>query len=172
MMVYHDTVIASGVQRGDLDPQLELEAARALLADLGIEVVVSKETWREQEKALDVQVRRLLWEDRSKWRTVPLDHRLEGFSFVPDPYEGFTNSPMLSDIVDQGLFDQLRVILPNKRSEPDARHLMYAVVNGCVYFVTLDTRDILPNKAQLDSLCRGMTIVRPTELVAERTKPG
>jgi len=50
--------------------------------------------------------------------------------------------------------------------EADARHLMYAICNGCDRFVTLD-RDFLNRLPSLHSLCRGLKICRSTELAAE-----
>jgi predicted nucleic acid-binding protein len=73
-------------------------------------------------------------------------------------------SPMVSDIVDEALFADLKAMgLPN---DSDARHLMYAVENKCDRFVTLDP-DFLDRRDALHVRCPTIRIVRPSELAAE-----
>jgi hypothetical protein len=43
---------------------------------------------------------------------------------------------------------------------------MYAVANDCEYFVTLDTRDLLPRRSAIESICPQMKIMTPVEAVA------
>jgi hypothetical protein len=50
--------------------------------------------------------------------------------------------------------------------ERDARHVANAFVNGCHFFVTLDTKDILPIRTAIEVLCAPMRIVTPTELLS------
>ena len=40
---------------------------------------------------------------------------------------------------------------------------MYAVANDCDYFVTLDTRDLLPRRSAIRSICPQLKIMMPTE---------
>jgi hypothetical protein len=48
---------------------------------------------------------------------------------------GFISSPLVTDIVDETMFLALQAAGLNSG---DARHLMHALCNGCVRFVTTD----------------------------------
>jgi predicted nucleic acid-binding protein len=50
--------------------------------------------------------------------------------------------------------------------DADAKHVMYAVANACDYFVTLDTRDLLPARSAIQSICPQLKIMTPAEAVA------
>jgi len=169
MRIYFDNVIDSGVKRGDLHPPEELEAARALDADPSLEAVTSRQSWREQERTRDDTTRQLLKDARPEVPTVPDDHRVLGMAHYQDRFGGMMSMPLVSDITDRALYDAL--VAAGLKTD-DAQHLMYAVTNGCERFVTMDTKDILPIRHQLEPLCRGLKIARPTELVAERTNAG
>ena len=92
------------------------------------------------------------------------DHRLLGFSHIDYGQRGFIANPIVTDIVNEELFAHLSVL---GLEDGDAKHVMYAVANDCQLFVTLDTRDILPHRKAIEAVCRGMRILKPTELVAE-----
>jgi hypothetical protein len=65
--------------------------------------------------------------------------------------------------VDNGLFSDLKEL---GLDDADARHLMYASVNACVRFVTLDPH-FLDRRSALEARCPNLKIVRPSELAAE-----
>jgi predicted nucleic acid-binding protein len=71
---------------------------------------------------------------------------------------------MVTEIVDERLFSDLK---RTGISDGDARHLVYAIHNKCDYFVTVDSRDLLPKRADVAPLCRSTRIVTPSELTAE-----
>jgi hypothetical protein len=166
MKAYCDNVIVSGSARGDLAPDEEMAATRKLLGaahDGRLELVTSRFTRDEQGRTKDEYVRFQLDQEWPNWAAVENDTGLLGVRTTF--YDGgFMSGPMLTEIVDEPLFAKLRAILPN--AEGDARHLMYAVHNGCDYFVTIDTRDILPNRAALELLLPGLRLVRPSELAS------
>ena len=54
--------------------------------------------------------------------------------------------------------------------DSDAKHLMYAVTNGCDRFVTLDPH-FFSRIAALEARCPSIRIVRPSELAAELRAP-
>lgn len=168
MKVYLDNVIVSGKVRGDLSPPAEMTAVLALAKaeeEGQIELYTSRWTWAEQDRTHDPVVRVKLMESRGEIEVVADDHRLIGFWNVEDPRLGTVSvNPMLTEIVDEPLFSGLKAV---GISDADARHLMYAVHNKCERFVTLDTRDLLPKRSDVEPLCRGMKIVTPSELVAE-----
>jgi predicted nucleic acid-binding protein len=167
MKVYLDNVIASGKVRGDLP--LEEMAAVQILATADekgqIEIYTSRWSWAEQERARDDFVRAKLKESRGQIEVVADDHRVLGFWNQEDPRFGtFSTNPMVTEIVDERLFSDLKNA---GISDGDARHLMYAIHNKCDWFVTLDTRDLLPKRSVIAPLCRGTKIVKPSELAAE-----
>src|SRR6516164_4506422 len=81
MKVYFDNVIESGRVRSDLDPPSEMAAVKALLkaeAERKIEIVTSRETWREQDRAKEPAVRAQLAQARGEIPVVSNDHKLIG----------------------------------------------------------------------------------------------
>jgi predicted nucleic acid-binding protein len=165
MKAYLDTVIVSGLVRCDLR-QHEMAASRELVerADRGeLELVTSRLTWREQDRAKLVDVRDALKQARGDVAVVPEDSRILGFNYQDEPYT-FIASPMLTNIVDEALFAALRGAT---LAEADAEHVMLAVHNGCDRFVTTDDKDLLPKRDAAHPYCRGLLIVWPTELIAE-----
>jgi hypothetical protein len=170
MKVYLDNMIACAMTRGDLRPAAEMTAVRKIMAaskssrlEIACDLVTSRETWREQERTENQALRSQFEQDRPKIPVVAADHQLIGFHNSQDHLGGFCVCPIITDIVDESLFRDLKQA---DLKEADARHLMYAVCNGCDRFVTLDD-DFLDRLASLHSLCRGLKICRPTELEAE-----
>jgi len=100
---------------------------------------------------------------RGEMSAVATDHVLLGFSNLTGPYGTIAVNPIVTDIVDEALFANLKSI---GLRDPDARHLMYAVANDCDRFVTLD-RDFLDRQTALEARCRPLRIVKPSELAAE-----
>jgi len=101
---------------------------------------------------------------RDDLSVVASDHKLLGFSHLYGPRGTMAVSPMVSDIVDEALFADLKAM--GLRDDSDARHLMYAVENKCDRFVTLDP-DFLDRRDALHVRCPTIRIVRPSELAAE-----
>ncbi len=168
MKAYYDNVVASGKTRSDLPPS-EMAALQQLegpkYASM-LEVFTSRESWREQERTNDPAVRQALRQARPDVPVVPYDHEVFGFSYMPHRYGGFISNPAITDVTDQPLFDDLRAL---GLKDADARHLMYAVRNGCERFVTLDRRGFLNRRRRqrLEARCGGLRIVTPSELLAE-----
>jgi hypothetical protein len=166
MRVYLDNVAASGRVIGDLEPATEMEALRRIErahSDGTLEMVTSRESWREQERTRDPVKRATLEAARGEILTVTKDHVLLGFSHLYGAYGTTAVSPMITDLVDESLFAELRRI---GLCEPDARHLMYAVANTCDRFVTLDP-DFLDRRTALEARFSSLRIVRPSELAAD-----
>jgi hypothetical protein len=169
MKVYFDNVIESGRVRSDLDPPSEMAAVKALLkaeAERKIEIVTSRETWREQDRAKEPAVRAQLAQARGEIPVVSNDHKLIGIHNQMDHLGTVSSAPIISDIVDDTLFKSLTAA---GLEEADGRHLMYAACNGCDRFVTLDLPHFIENgrRSQLEGLCQGLKIVTPSELAAE-----
>lgn len=166
MRVYLDNVAASGRVVGDLEPPEEMKALREIEqahSNRQLKIVTSRESWREQERTKDVGKRAKLEAARGEVSVVASDHRVLGFSDVNSPRGSTTVYPLITDIVDEALFIDLKSIgLLNS----DARHLMYAFTNSCDRFLTLDP-DFLDRRAALEARCPTIKIVTPSELAAE-----
>jgi predicted nucleic acid-binding protein len=166
MRAYLDNVAASGRVVGDLTPVSEMEALqdieRAASAGL-LKMVTSRESWREQERTQDPLKRAKLEAARSEVLAVATDHVVLGFSNLSGPYGTISTNPIVTDIVDEALFADLKSA---GLDDSDARHLMYAVANACDRFVTLDP-DFLGRRVSLEARCQPLRILRPSELVAE-----
>jgi len=165
MRVYLDNVAASGRVIGDL-VAVEMEALREIerAASAGkVKLVTSRESWREQERTRDPEKRTRLEAARAEVSAVANDHVVLGFSSATGPYGTVAANPIVTDIVDQALFADLKRV---GLRDADARHLMYAVVNTCDRFVTLDP-DFLYRRDALETRCRTIRIVKPSELAAE-----
>jgi len=165
--LYLDNVIVSGWVFKDLDEPEEMAAVERLytLHEQGtITIVTSKMSGIEQKRTIDPNKRAALAASADVVPLVQNDHRLLGFNGSLDPVtRGFISCPILDDIVDHVLFEQLTKTAGLKDAD-DAMHIMYAAaVGGCHYFVTLDEKDILPDRALIESVCPQMKIVKPTE---------
>lgn len=166
MKVYLDNVIASAVVRGDLAESHEMKALRSLQAPPYVdklEVVTSRESWREQERTRNPEAREELRNSRSSIGVVQDDHRVLGFSTIDYGYRGFIASPLVTDIVDESIFANLKAL---GLGNADARHMMYALCNGCIRFVTTDP-DFLARRARIEAAYPAIRIVRPSELLRE-----
>jgi hypothetical protein len=128
-----------------------------------IKRVTSRESWREQERTRDDARRTQFQSARELVSVVQADHRLLGFSHLYGPYGTVAASPIITDLVDEQLFNDLRSLGLN---EADARHFMYAAANGCERFVTLDS-DFLDRKQVLGARRPDLVVVKPSELAAE-----
>jgi hypothetical protein len=167
--VYLDTVITSGRVLADLRPPAEMEAVDQIYrfgAEGLIEIVKSKMSRIEHERTVDPAKRAMLIEQSNEESVVQKDHLLLGFSSLDYGRRGFISSPIISDIVDEGLFVKLKA---TGLMDADARHVMYAVANDCAVFVTLDSKDILPRRSAVEAVCPQIRILKPSDLVAEMT---
>ena len=165
--VYLDNAVVPGQVR--IEPKHERAALRELLRmarDGELEVVTSRESWREQDRAHDPLERGALERGRKEVPVAIDDHLLLGFNHSRDHLGGFVTNPILTEIVDEQLFSVFRRA---GLKPPDARHLMYAVTDGCQALVTLD-RHFLNRRSELESLPRGIRILSPSELLAELSK--
>jgi hypothetical protein len=167
---YLDNCIESGRIRTDLQPPSEMDAVRSLLNardECRIEIVTSRESWREQDRTKDPIVRAQLAEARGDTPVVQYDHKLLGFHNQMDHLGTIAVTPLITEIVDERLFTKLTAA---GLKEADARHLMYAVKNECEWFVTTDPH-FTSRVPQLETLCDGVRIVKPSELAAQLSKP-
>jgi predicted nucleic acid-binding protein len=166
MKVYLDNVIVCGRVRSDL-ASIEMAAVRSIersRTNGQLEIYTSREAWREQDRAKDENLRLELERDRPNVPVVSDDHRLLGIRAQFDQRGNFFgNCPILTEVVDDAL---LATFKGAGLKDGDARHLMYAVHNGCDRFVTTDP-DFLVRRLALEKSCRGLRVVKPSELETE-----
>jgi hypothetical protein len=162
---YLDNCIESGRIRSDLQPS-EMAAVRSLLKARKkgkVEIVTSRESWREQDRTKDPTVRAQFANARGDTPVVDNDHKLLGFHNQMDRLGTVAVTPLITEIVDEGLFKGLTAA---GLKEADARHLMYAARNDCDRFVTTDP-DFTSRLSQLEALCPSLKIVTPSELATQ-----
>ena len=158
--MYLDNVAASGRILGDLVPDAEMKALRRIEgAHVAghLKMVTSRQSWREQERTRDPVKRATLESARGEVSVVATDHTVLGFS------SGSTTTSFVTDIVDAQLFDDLKSI---GLDDEDAKHLMYAVTNGCDVFVTLDPH-FLDRRVALEVRCPSLRILKLSKFAAE-----
>ena len=165
MKTYLDNNIASAMVRDDLADPVEMAAVRKMQAANGQPIIVtSRETWCEQDRTKDPAVRAQLQQARDKLELVTEDHLMLGNRALYDNRGMFYgNSPILTEKVDAELFAAFKKA---GLKAADARHLMYAVHNGCDRFITTDP-DFINRRTQLEAVGRGIRIQKPSELLAE-----
>jgi predicted nucleic acid-binding protein len=164
--VYLDNVIASARIRDDLASPEERKAFKLIQEhhNFGkLEIVTSRESWREQERTRNAEAREELRASRDKTPVVSHDRRLLGFNSVDLGYRGFISSPLITDIVDEAMFSGLQAA---GLKSADARHMMYAICNDCVRFVTTDP-DFLDRRTVIDAAYPSIRIVKPSELLQQ-----
>jgi hypothetical protein len=160
---YFDTVIVSGLVLGDLRPPHEMYAARRLKAasEQGIiEAATSRLTADEQSRTSNLGARERLQETWPTLAVIEDDTRLAAGGTAIFHDGGVSVAPSLTGVLDQVFFDDLRALGVGSR---DAQHLTYAVVHA--FDVTLDTRDILPKRTEIEARCRGLRVIKPSELI-------
>jgi len=168
LRVYLDNDAASGRVLSNLHPSKPEEQQALNLIEAAhhagkLKRVTSRESWREQERTADPEKRATLEAARAEVSVVAADHILLGFSTNRMPYGTLTSSPIISDIVDESLFSDLKGL---GLKDGDARHLMYAVTNKCDRFITTDPH-FHDRRSDLERRCGGIRIMRPSELATE-----
>jgi hypothetical protein len=164
MKVYFDNVIVSGRVREDLSPKEIRAVEHLMIAEEGsiLEIVTCREAWQAQESIRNPAERA---ECETSPPSIPMVRHNHGLLRIERQralHRGLAAQPLPIELVDAPLF----VELANAGLKPlDARHLMYAVANRCHRFVTLGADfDSCP---ALRTLCRGLLIVKPSDLSAE-----
>ena len=92
------------------------------------------------------------------------DEKLLGFNATSGPYGGFTCHPIIADVQDETIRNELIA----KGLEPrDAEHITQAVCNNCDVFLTRDEKSIIiPHREWLENRFPKLKIMRPVALVA------
>ena len=166
LQVYLDTVIASAIKLQDLhDPKEEaaLEELKRIERTGVIEFRISREVRHEVDRTREPDKKARLKEHASELGNVKEDHRLEGFNIQDYGRYGFISSPLISDVVDESMFEALTT---DGLKRGDAIHFVNAVTNKCDVFLTTDP-DFMDRRPQLEAQYPPIRIMKPTELLAE-----
>lgn len=130
----------------------------------------------EIERTKNDAIREQLEADYKLLENILYDEKLLGINTVYDQFGGFTSSPLISDIQDQKLFEEIHQEIMRRRvsgpaivrTSRDAEHLAQAISNGCDYFLTRDQKTIIrPMRKWLEQRYPPIKIRKPSELVAE-----
>jgi hypothetical protein len=162
--VYLDNMIASGRIRDDLASPAERRALGLIQQHpkmIKLEIVTSRESWREQDRTRDTETREELRASRAQTPVVTQDHRVLGFNTIDLGDRGLIASPLVTDVLDEAMFRQLK---GHGLKDADARHLMYALCNGCDRFITTDP-DFPDRRSALEAIHYRIRIVTPSEML-------
>jgi hypothetical protein len=177
MQVYCDTdTLFHNVQRQSNEPKtrVEMHALQHLLnfrRQGRIRMVRSRVVLREIENFRDSgtnNASQLLDKLRADYESldhVELDEKLHGFHHQSDPYGGFVTYPLMSDVQDEALVEELRQNGLKSRAEGqrDAEHLTQAACNRCDVFLTRD-KGIIARRKYLSNRFPWMQVLQPSDL--------
>jgi hypothetical protein len=95
---------------------------------------------------------------------IPKDEKLLGFNTQDDGCRGFTSSPIISDVQDEGICAEL---MARGLDQRDAEHITQAVSNDCDVFLTRDERTIINRHREwLEQRFPKLKVRLPSELLA------
>jgi hypothetical protein len=168
--IYCDTsVLPSNIRHNDEKSLREKAAMDELRAgvSLGRYVLrVSGVNDREVSDTQKMEQRAALTSEYKALSRIERDEKLLGINTVFDQRGGFVgNSPILSEIQDDGMRDDLVAMGLSQR---DAEHLTQAICNNCEYFLTRDENSMIrPHKQKVEERFPSLKIRLPSELVGE-----
>lgn len=166
MKVYIDNDVASAIKKRDLpEPeQSALDRVLELESQGVITTMFSAEHLREMERYKGPVDLKAGLEGREK---VERDHEVLGSAETRDQFGGGASYPLVTDIVDQELFDRFESV---GLERSDNLHLTYAVADGCQVFLTHNSLDFINNgrrDALQEASGRKIKIRLPSELVGD-----
>lgn len=172
MKVYYDNDILSRLVRTDeTGPESDaLMLLQALCTEGRFTKVTSRLSWREQQCTPVEKTRLALKQNRRDTPIVNEDWVPGSYATLEDENGSFASWYTGTHVVDEDLY---RALLNFGLVGVDASHLMYAIHNLCDRFLTLDGhflgKSSNSKREELEKLCRGLRIVKPSELVVELT---
>jgi hypothetical protein len=167
--VYSETsTLRHNIRHDDAKSQRELAALEQLdgMCSLFGSGVVLAEVLR----TADEERRNYLIVDHKMLQPVEKDGRVVGFHALSDQLGGGCTYPLVSDVQDEKLRDEL----VQRGLEPgDANHIVQAVCNDCDVFLTRDERTIIiPHRYWLEARFPRLKVRLPSELLEELTAKG
>jgi hypothetical protein len=102
--------------------------------------------------------------EQAKLNPIPNDEKPLGSQMTPDQYGGFVSSPLVSDVQNESIRDEL---IARGLEQKDAEHITQAVCNDCDVFLTCDKKTIInPHREWLHQRFPNLKILLPSELLA------
>jgi len=175
--IYCDTsTLAPNIRDQKSLPELEaLKGLRKLCQAGKITMYRSHIVRGELERTKNVELREQLKADYELLDGVLQDERLLGFHTTFDQHGGFVSYPLISDIQDPKIFEEIYQELqrrmpsaPDFQAQRDAEHLTQAICNGCDVFLTRDCKTIIEPAGQwLEQRFPPLRVRLPSQLLAE-----
>ena len=164
MKIYCDTdTLPHNIRHVDRKSQGEL-AALQQLAEKNL-MFGSRAVLRELMNTTKQTLRNYLIVDYEALEPIPKDEKLLGFYMQTDQYGGCITNPMISDVQDERLREELTQHGLKLR---DAEHITQAVCNGCDVFLTRDEHTIINrHRAWLETRFPTLKVRLPSELLVE-----
>jgi hypothetical protein len=165
LKIYCDTsTLPENIRGADAKSQRELSAVREL-QELGIGAMFGSRIVRyEVMNTKDESRRNQLFAEQAKLKPITKDEKLLGFQKTTDQYGGFVRNPMVSDVQNDAIRDEL---IARGLEQKDAEHITQAVCNDCDVFLTRDEDTIInPHREWLHQRFPNLKVWLPSELLA------
>ena len=164
MKIYCDTsTLPHNIRHADEKSQSERAALKRLAEEnlmFGSGVVL-----RELMNTTEQAQRNNLIVDYRALTPIPKDEKVHGFHTQTDQYGGCITNPLISDVQDETIRDDL---ITGLGLEPrDAEHITQAVCNDCDVFLTRDVKTIIKHRASLETRFPALKFRLPSELLEE-----
>ena len=164
MKIYCDTsCLPENIRRHTDDPKSQKELAALTKLAEQYQLFGSRVIDREIMKTTDKARQDVLIVNYKALQPVSKDEKLLGFHHQSDRY-GFISCPMISDIQDEALRDEL---VQHALEPRDAEHITQAVCNDCDVFLTRDERTIVKHREWLEKRFQNFKVRLPSELLKE-----
>jgi hypothetical protein len=177
LKIYCDTsTLAPNIRDSKSQPELTALQQLRLLRKQGKCVLLRSHIVRgELERTKNATLRERLKADFDALEGILNDEKLIGFNTVYDQYGGFTTNPLIEDIQDATIFNEIYQEIKQRVSRAtdfqmrrDAEHLTQAICNECDVFLTRDHKTIIgPMRDWLEVRYPRLRIRLPSELLAE-----
>jgi hypothetical protein len=165
MQIYVDTsALPSNIRRHSDDAKSQEDLAAYSELAKRFPMFGSHIVRYEADMTKDQTRRNSLIIDFKALEPIQKDERLLGFNYVEDQYSGFVTHPLISDVQDEALRQEL---MDRRLTQRDADHITQAVCNNCDVFLTRDEKSIIiPHREWLENRFPKLKIMRPSELLA------
>ncbi len=164
LRIYCDTnTLPHNIRHADERSQSELAALKQLAE--GHSMFGSLVVLRELMNTTEQTQQNNLIVDYKALEPIPKDEKVHGFHTQTDQYGGFVSYPLVSDVQDETLRDELTQRGLELR---DAEHITQAVCNDCDVFLTRDESTIIkPHRGWLETRFPTLKVRLPSELLEE-----
>ncbi len=164
LKIYCDTsTLPHNIRHADQKSQGELAALKQLAEKHSMfgSLVVLRELMNTTEQT---QQNNLIV-DYKALEPIPKDEKVHGFHTQTDQYGGCVTYPLVSDVQDETLRNEL---IQRGLKSRDAEHITQAICNSCDVFLTRDERTIIkPHRPWLETRFPTLKVRLPSELLEE-----